>query len=277
VKIPKRELKYQRDLYNKILTGTTESITPELVDKIYEELNPAICNNISEGGVYWTPYGLAQDLAVFSPRYGHILDLCSGIGMLSYRVKDMDSYNKDIISMTCIEYDKHFVELGKKLLPSANWINGNAYDKTLLDDLVKDLPDQRFDLVISNPPFGVDMNKGDYSWLNYQGHRDLMALEIALKYGKNAMFILPSGSVPFRYSGAQYYDDSVDRYSQKLKKFFKENKDIHFTMQCDGIDTSIYKDEWQNLPGGIGCEVVNVSLYPFSLWDKEDSITLRLK
>lgn len=39
-------------------------------------------DNVSEGGVYWTPYGLAQDLAVFSPRRGHILDLCSGIGML---------------------------------------------------------------------------------------------------------------------------------------------------------------------------------------------------
>jgi predicted RNA methylase len=198
--------------------------------------------------VYWTPYGLAQDLAVFSPRYGHVLDLCSGIGMLSYRVQDMDSYQKSIKS--CIEYNQHFVDLDKKLLPKVNWVCGNAYDKTLLDNLVKDLPDNRFDLIISNPPFGIDINKGDYSWLNYQGHRDLMALEIALRYGKNAMFILPTGSVPFSYSGRQYYEDSTDRYSQKLRRFLRENKDIYFTMQCDGIDTSIYRDEWKNLSGG---------------------------
>lgn len=272
MKIPKRELKFQRDLYNQILTATTATNNEDLIDNIYENLNPAICDNISENGVYWTPAALAQDLAVFSPRRGHILDLCSGIGMLSYRVQQMDYYEKNIESITCVEYNSHFVELGKKLLPNVNWICGNAYDKTLLDDLVKDLPDQRFDLVVSNPPFGTDLNKGDYSWLNYQGHRDLMALEICLRYGKNGMFILPSGSVPFKYSGAQYYDDNPERYSQKLKKFLRENKELDFTMQCDGIDTSSYRDEWKNLPGGIGCEVVNVSIYPWSLDCKEDSI-----
>ncbi len=83
--------KYQRDSYNKILTGTTETITPEPVDQIYEELNLAICDNTSENGVYWTPYGLRKTFAVFSPRRGHILDLYSGIGMLPYRVQQMDT------------------------------------------------------------------------------------------------------------------------------------------------------------------------------------------
>jgi predicted RNA methylase len=96
----------------------------------------------------------------------------------------MDTYDKQIKSMTCIEYNPHFVELGRKLLPKVNWIHGNAYDQQLLDKLVENLPDKKFDLMISNPPFGVDMNKGNYSWLNYQGHRDLMALEICLRYGR---------------------------------------------------------------------------------------------
>jgi hypothetical protein len=34
-----------------------------------------------------------------------------------------------------------------------------------------------------------------------------MAIEIALRYAKHAMFILPSGSVPFQYSGRPYYED----------------------------------------------------------------------
>lgn len=33
-----------------------------------------------------------------------------------------------------------------------------------------------------------------------------------------------------------------------------------FAMSCDGIDTSIFDDQWKNLPGGIGCEVMNVDI-----------------
>jgi phospholipid N-methyltransferase len=105
------------------------------VDNIYENLNPAICDNISENGCVLDSILLAQDLAVFSSRSGHILDLCSGIGMFSYRVQQMDSYDNNIESITCIEYNPHFVELGKKLLPNVNWIFGNTYDKPLLDEI----------------------------------------------------------------------------------------------------------------------------------------------
>ena len=279
MKIPKAELKKQRDIYNKILTGTT--LTEEFIDHVYEEFNPAIIDNLTEGGVYFTPYRLAQDLAVFSPRRGHIVDMCAGIGMLSYRLKDMDSYDKKIKSITCIEYNPKFVEIGKKLVTSdrikINWICANAYDKSLWDDLVKDLPDQRFDEFVSNPPFGVDQVKTiDSSWLNYKGSRDLMALEICLRYSKNGSFIVPTSSAPFSYSGRPYYEDKVDRWSQKFKKFVKENSDKHFTLTCDGIDTSIYNNEWKNLPGGIGCEVVDVSIYPWSMNLSEDSITNKI-
>jgi hypothetical protein len=44
-------------------------------------------------------------------------------------------------------------------------------------------------------------------------------------------------------------------------------------MACDGFDTSIYRDEWKIRPGGIGCEVVNIGIYPWSLDCVEDSIT----
>jgi len=136
------------------------------------------------------------------------------------------------------------------------------------------LPDKRFDLMVSNPPFGHDnVDKKKYNWLNFTGQRDLMALEISLRYSKWGYFILPSGSVPFSYSGRPYYEDKPDRYSQKMKRFLKVNKEFSFMMQCDGVDTSIYRDQWKNLPNGIGCEVVNVPIYPWSLCVIEDSIT----
>jgi len=48
-------------------------------------------------------------------------------------------------------------------------------------------------------------------------------------------------------------------------------------MDCDGIDTSLYKNDWKNLPGGIGCEVVNVTIHPWSLDLENDSITERVE
>jgi len=67
-----------------------------------------------------------------------------------------------------------------------------------------------------------------------------------------------------------------DRWSQKLKKFIKCNIDQYWTMQCDGIDCSVFNDQWKNL-NGIGVEAVDISIHPFSLYDKDDSVTKQLK
>lgn len=199
--------------------------------------------------------------------------MCAGIGMLSYALKIRDSYDQNIKSYTCIELNPKFVEIGKKILPQAKWICADAYDKDLWDDLVKDLPDKRFDLMVSNPPFGRDqISKEKYDWLNFTGQRDLMAVEVCLRYGKNGYFILPSGSAPFTYSGRPWYEDKPERYSQKFKRFLKDNKDFKFQMTCDGIDSSIYKDEWKNL-NGISVEAVNIDIHPWSLYLESDSIT----
>ncbi len=274
MKIPKAELKKQRELYNQICTGTT--FTEEFIDKVYEEFNPAIADNLSENGVYFTPPDYAYDVALFAYRHGHVLDLCSGIGMLTRALHVRDHYDKNIKSYTAIELNPKFVEIGKKLMPDVNWICADVYDKNLLDSLVKDLPDKRFDLIISNPPFGHDqVDKSKYNWLNFTGQRDLMAVEICLRYAKNGYFILPSGSVPFSFSGRPYYEDKPDRYSQKVKRFLKANKELKFNMTCDAIDSTVYS-EWMNL-GKIGTEAVNIDIYPWSLYLESDSITEKIK
>lgn len=274
MKIAKAELKKQKEILNKLTTGTT--FTEEFIDFTFENFNPAIVDNLSENGVYFTPSDYAYDVALFCPRYGHVVDLAAGIGMLSRALLVRDHYDRNIKSITCIELNPKFVEIGKKLLPKATWICGDAYDQDLLNDLVKDLPDKRFDLIVSNPPFGHDqVSKEKYDWLNFTGQRDLMAVEIALRYAKNGYFILPSGSVPFKYSGRRCYEDQPDRYSQKLKRFLKANKDFKFNMTCDGIDSTAY-GEWKNL-GNISTEAVNIDIYPYSLFDESDSITNQKK
>jgi predicted RNA methylase len=267
LKLSRREVKEQQTLLELL---KKEKLSEEEIDNIYTEINPGILGDVTANGAFFTPYGLAQDVAVMNHARGHVLDLCGGIGMLSYRAWDMDTYEKRIRSLTIIELNPKYVEIGKKLLPQANWICGSVFDKQLLDSLAPD--GGKWDTIISNPPFGKAIVKEKIEWLNYNSAADLMVLEVALRYGKDAYFILPSNSVPFRFSGAPYYQENIGR---ELTRFIKINKEFLFNMSCDGIDCSIYRDEWKNL-NGISVEAVNVSIHPYYLDCIEDSLSGKL-
>lgn len=276
-RLSKREIKEQRDLLNLALTGLSSTWyeREEQVDRIYENFHPSMIDNQTENGAFYTPYGLAQDVAVFSDRSGHIVDVCAGIGMLAYRLQQMDSYEKKIESITCIELNPRAVEVGKKLLPNANWICGNAFDKKMWDKLVKNLPDKRFDFMVSNPPFGKDMNKRTNDFLNMTTERDLMVLELCLRYAKGGYFIMPQGSCPYTYSGRQMgYEDKPERWSGKWKRFMKANKDFLFNISCDGIDSSIYKEEWKGLNTMV-VEAMDVQINPWTLDYKDDAMSIK--
>lgn len=277
-RLSKREVKEQRDLLNLALTGLSTQWyeRQEQVDRIYSGIHPGSFDNQTENGAFYTPYGLAQDCAIFTHRSGHIVDVCAGIGMLSYRVKQMDSYEKNIKSITCIELNPKAVEIGKKLLPEATWICGNVFDLDLWTKLTKKLPDKRFDTMISNPPFGKDMNKRLAPFLNMSGERDLMVLELCLRYAKSGHFIMPSGSSPFRVSGRPYYeDDPATVWSKKFQRFMNANKEFKFNLSGGDIDTSIYKEEWKGL-NSISVEAVSIDIFPWWCYE-EDAFINRYK
>lgn len=94
--------------------------------------------------------------------------------------------------------------------------------------------------------------------MNYKGELDLMALELCLRNADDGYFILPPGSVPWQYSGRPYYKE---RESRKYTAWKKANAKFleqvpGFTLSCDGIDTSIYREEWKGTV--ITTEAVNV-------------------
>ena len=87
------------------------------------------------------------------------------------------------------------------MLPEANWICADLFD--IWQDLPRD-----FDSVIGNPPFGRLMT--DRKAPRYTGPEfELKIIDIAGHLGTFGMFILPQGSTPFRYSGAQYYQRDI--------------------------------------------------------------------
>lgn len=184
----------------------------------------------STAGAFFTPEGLARDFSI-EVWGGKIVDLCAGIGKLAFWCSVDRS---DIESLTCVEFNPDYVEVGKKLLPEANWICGDVLE------VWRDLPND-FDCAISNPPFGRIAGSG--SAPRYTGAEfEYKVIDVASHIAKSGVFILPQQSAPFDYSGRnglQWTD--ID----KLTKFI-EQTGIELEPNC-GIDTATYLDDWNNV------------------------------
>lgn len=218
---------------------------------VYQHWNEGANNNNAEAGAFFTPIDLAKDFSFTYYNNEKTIDLCAGIGMLSFFAYHYNNC-KDI---TCVELNPSYVEVGKKLLPEANWIQGSIFDYKKFG---------HFDQSISNPPFGkIKTGLVKDLELNYKGSEfDLITIEIASKISDYGSFIVPQGSTPFRYSGAPYFQDSRQQskgYNPhelsvpiKVAKFIRETGlDYEFNV---GIDTSIYKDQWKGVSPT--CEIV---------------------
>ncbi|WP_185273877.1 class I SAM-dependent methyltransferase [Chryseobacterium indologenes] len=209
---------------------------------ILENWNEAATNINSSAGAFFTPIDLAKDFSLVIYEKANIVDLCAGIGMLSFF-----AYHHRNCKVTCIELNPDYVRVGKKILPEANWINDS-----ITEVLHYDLP--KFKQAISNPPFGKIKTGliGDFD-LKYKGSEfEYITIGIASKIAEEGSFILPQQSTPFKYSGERNYSEVQP--SKKLSKFFKETG---FEMNLPiGIDTSVYLDTWNGVSPM--CEVVDI-------------------
>lgn len=187
-------------------------------------------------GAFFTPFDLASDLSIevdHSRKCGcSIVDLCAGIGMLSFacEYRGMD--------ITCVEFCPEYVVVGKRVMPSAHWIEADVFKADL----------SRYTFAISNPPFGAikgDEFKGRYTG----GQFEYKVIELASRVAEYGVFILPQQSAPFRYSGAPCYRQEE---TDKCRKFWQQTG-INMESSC-GIDTSIYVSEWKGVSPI--CEVV---------------------
>ncbi|TLX78416.1 methyltransferase [Labilibacter sediminis] len=228
-------------------------------DKLFvlENWHEGAENLNSAAGAFFTPYYLARDfnLEIYEDD-NHLIDLCAGIGALSLPHYTLCEYNYKESDITCIELNPNYIEVGKKILPKAKWVQMSALD---LDELKKL---GQFNQVISNPPFGK-IKTAQYvdseNELKYKGSEfEFKIMEIGSKIADYGSFLVPQNSTPFKYSGAHYYEDlrtedNGSRLSSKVKKFIKETN-LHFQFGV-GVDTSIYLDDWKGVKPL--CEVVN--------------------
>ena len=193
-------------------------------------------------GAFFTPYGLARDFAI-ETYAGRIIDLCAGIGMLSYAVKNKHQWDMAPIDLTCVEINPDYLAVGRKILPEANWIEASVFD-------VLDMGLGHFDIAMSNPPFGrVTRPEGKRAPRYTGGEFEFHVIDIAAHLANYGVFILPQMSSGFRYSGSQHYQRDTSGKAFE----FQQKTSIYLGPSC-GIDTATYKDAWRGVSPV--CEIV---------------------
>ncbi|SDR45264.1 methyltransferase [Pseudovibrio sp. Tun.PSC04-5.I4] len=185
-------------------------------------------------GAFFTPWDLAFDFS-FDCGGHRIIDLCAGIGMLSFAVYHrLKERNDRVPEIVCIERNPAYVAVGKKLLPEATWICADVFEW-------EELNLGRFDQAISNPPFGKVRRSGNgpsYKGGLFEHH----VIDIASKLACEGTFIIPQNSASFAYSGVQYHRQTPTSAGGE----FAASQGFEMTAGI-GIDTAFYRKSWKGV------------------------------
>jgi hypothetical protein len=223
---------------------TKPTLTFDEKDFVLKNWNEGANHVNGEAGAFFTPYDLAFDFAIDAGG-GRVIDLCAGIGMLSYAVWHRSTYKARI---TCVERNADYLAVGKKILPEAEWIHVDVLD--VLDMGLHTGKEGRFDCAISNPPFGNIKRTGNsprYTGRDFEFH----VIDVASHLADYGTFIVPQMSAGFNYSGRQGYE----RQESGKAVDFQKLTGLYFDTGC-GIDTAYYRDAWKGVSPL--CEIVCV-------------------
>ncbi|MGA4620857.1 methyltransferase [Citrobacter meridianamericanus] len=196
-------------------------------------------DGIGATGAFFTPEMLAWDFMLDAGCSDDCIELCAGIGRLSYYqfIRNKPSH------FTCVELNPEYVLIGKRVLPQAEWITGDALQYT---------PDRFYRVAYGNPPFGKINTSGAYTGRYTGSEFEFRIIDRAREYSSYGVWIVPQGSAGFKYSGHTYYDRSI-----QSAKYIKFEKDTGLILHPGvGIDTPIYRDQWNGTK--VTCESVLV-------------------
>jgi SAM-dependent methyltransferase len=188
-------------------------------DLIYDERLFVIQNwrptsgDVTANDAFFTPWSMAEMLALDTYDQGHILDLCAGTGRLSLAMYFRSLTWPGHLKITAVEKNPDFIKVGRKVLPEVQWIEGDIFDLALWNRIGK------FDGVVSNPPFSSTTAKVD--WLKYKGPLSLMAIEVAMRVSHwgGATFILPAAQCPFEWRNGHYKEKEGALIPEPFRKF----------------------------------------------------------
>jgi len=200
-----------------------EQDTLSFDDKVFvlENYHEGATNMNNLVSAHFTPMSIARSVEQCT-RNRNFVDLCAGIGMLTWhqlRILDFEQTN-DFVAI-CVENCTEYYNIGKKLMPEVHWINGSIFDEEVIQQ-IKDLMDGKSFSVISNPPYGRQVNPDVKHLLKYKGSEfEYKAAELGFLLGANeGVFLIPQGSCNFKMSGQRSTDLNVP--CSKYEKFYKQ-------------------------------------------------------
>jgi hypothetical protein len=190
--------------------------------------------DVQRFGAFFTPPGLAETVAMECNGAESVIDLCAGIGALSYWRWRHDCPRR----LVCVEANPVYVAVGRKVLPEAHWIQADVFSLLERTDL------GQFDLAISNPPFGRLSRSG--SGPRYSGSLfELHVMDIAGRLADQGAFIIPPTSTPFQFSHTDGVDYRRANDPKAYNQFFKETG-IAIDLGV-GVDTSEWRADWHGV------------------------------
>jgi len=197
-----------------------------------------------KAGAHFTPLALAYDME-FDFRGRRIIDLCAGIGVLSFvaAMRARHGYDEITPEIVCIEINPAYVEIGRKLVPEATWICGDALDPELLGSL------GHFDCAFGNPPYGKSRSGHTAPRYGNGNHFEYQVIDAASDIADYGTFLIPQQRAPFTYSGR------ADNRHPDNPAYERFSDATGITMDAGiGVDTEFYKDEWKDVKPI--CEIV---------------------
>jgi len=226
-KLSKDEARRHQEALDVLQQDVLSDNGKELVLNQYHE---AATNVNTVAGAFFTPLDLAWDhafeMACKDQPGIRVIDLCAGIGVLSYAI----AHRYPNVDITCVEINPEYVAVGKKIVPKANWVCMDVMDLEALRAL------GRFDYAMSNPPFGRVPTFRNRRPARYRGgEAEYKVIDVAADIAGVGVFILPQESAGFKYSGVQHFSQCP---SDKCSVFL-EQTGLTLEHGC-GIDTSGY-------------------------------------
>jgi len=219
---------------------TKDRITDDERDFVFQNWHEGATHENGAAGAFFTPFGLACDFALDGAGR-RVIDLCAGIGVLSYIIHHRSKWGERLAEITCVEINPRYVAVGRKLLPQARWINADVFDWRTLDL-------GHYDVAIANPPFGRVRRSNDAP--RYRGPEfEFHVMDIAREFADRGAFIVPQESASFRYSGRQCFD----RRASGRGVDFERATGVYMDIGA-GVDTHFHRDDWKD--GAPLCEIV---------------------
>jgi len=255
---PSRRLLDQHERAVDLVHGTDRPLSEDEVRFCYANWLPMAGNRVDVSGAFFTPIGLARDIAVLKGTTGRLVDICAGIGVLAFQqIVQGDPWARwphlgDHKEIVAIEQSSEYVAVGKRLLPQVHWIQADALDRRVWlppENLFEEsgpalCASGRLDMAICNPPFGrvrtVDPESG--AWIGYKGPADLMFARLCTLVAEDSVVILPVGSIPPKHQRSHGRRGEDGPMSSALLRFVQGLPKI---VRCEnlGIECGYIADE----------------------------------